>query len=118
MLKKGLSLNLESYVIDSLVRNAYFYDEDEFLCMMFNDYRRFSKSPLNTLLVSQIIRIVSQTNIEGSYIETIEKLINRHDSENDPECSLPFGVFPFLNVHNSILLCYLKDKRIKDAALV
>ena len=115
---QGHDLNLKKSIIDSLVINAIIYNEDDFLCELFNNFIKVSAERLNSLLISQIIVIISKANTGAGLARAMESLLQKHESLYGADKTHRVGIYKFPGVTTAIVRCYLKEKNFTEAYLV
>ncbi|OMJ87310.1 hypothetical protein SteCoe_10995 [Stentor coeruleus] len=116
-MRKGISLNIPMFVIESIVINAAKYKKNEFLCLLFNEYSRFSDEKMTPILMVKIITIISEIDCEGEYVEAANKIIQKFHETYRKGTDLELDVFTFKEVRDAVMKCYLKDKRPSDGAV-
>lgn len=118
MLRKGESFKFPDYVIESLIKYATLFEEDEFIALMFNQNKRFSRNKITGFVVGQAMRIISQSNAEGSFSEVMEKLVKKYQEVNENDEDQGLGVLDYPDVASAIVRSYLKDNNLAEALLV
>ena len=117
-LKTGQSFNFPDYVMNSLILNAAIFDENEFICLVYNEYSRFSSFTPVPILFSQVMRVVSESSVEGSYIDAMTMIVNKYTRYYEKNYKEVHGVFNHPGAADAVLVSYLKDGRPNDAANV
>mgnify|MGYP000562372660 CR=1 FL=1 len=112
----GVKLRMPNLILEMVIQCSEAYKDYDFIFNLFENFSTFSGGPKPDFIYSLIMKIVSQMEVEGKYIDAMEKIIELHKKDS-VEREKFSNVLQKPQSLQAMINSYIQDDQIEEAIL-